>query len=80
MCFKKDESLNISLAIEKVNQTLYQMRESITLTSDVLTNLEELVEILQRSEEEYKGLSNYKKAIKLFEVFRMLSDANICTM
>jgi hypothetical protein len=29
---------------------------------------------------EYEGLSNYQKTIKLFEVFRMLSDSNICTM
>jgi len=50
------------------------------VNSNIISSLEELRYLLQQSETEYGRLSSYQKTIKLFEVFRMLSDANICTM
>jgi hypothetical protein len=29
-------------------------------------------------DEEYPKISNYKKTIKLFELYRMLSDSGLC--
>ncbi|MBQ7074887.1 hypothetical protein IJM86_07790 [bacterium] len=68
------------MAIEKIDNLIIQIGNSTNTTSDIVNNFEELKGVLQKMDTEYEGLSNYQKTIKLFEVFRMLSDANICTM
>ena len=80
LCFKTDEELDIALALKKVQELLNQIGHSETVNSNIISSLEELRYLLQQSETEYGRLSSYQKTIKLFEVFRMLSDANICTM
>jgi len=80
LCFKNDEELDIALALKKVQELLNQIGHSETVNSNIISSLEELRYLLQQSETEYGRLSSYQKTIKLFEVFRMLTDANICTM
>jgi hypothetical protein len=41
-------------------------------------NLRELQWIIQQLDKDFPKLSNYKKTIKLFELYRMLSDAGLC--
>ncbi|MFA6256436.1 MAG: hypothetical protein WC606_04595 [Candidatus Absconditabacterales bacterium] len=41
-------------------------------------NLRELQGIIQQLDKDFPKLSNYKKTIKLFELYRMLSDAGLC--
>ena len=41
-------------------------------------NLRELKGLVQQLDTDYSTLSNYKKTIKLFELYRMLSDAGLC--
>lgn len=42
------------------------------------TSMEELESIIDEIEKNYNQLSNYQKVIKLFELWRMLNDANLC--
>jgi len=41
-------------------------------------NLRELKGIVDQLNTDFPTLSNYKKTIKLFELYRMLSDAGLC--
>lgn len=80
ICFKEEIALDFPLAIEKIDDLILQIGNSTNTTSDIVNNFEELKWILQKMDETYVGLSNYQKTIKIFELFRMLTDANICTM
>lgn len=80
ICFKEETPIDIPFAIEKIDELILQIGNSTNTTSDIVNNFEELKAVLQKMDESYAGLSNYQKTIKIFEVFRMLTDANICTM
>jgi hypothetical protein len=82
LCFwtHEDESTFLSpeLAIEKVDQSILQLGSNLRL-SNVINDLEELNQLFGAIQEEYSTLNNYQKTIKLFEIFRMLKDINLCT-
>ena len=42
------------------------------------SNLRELKGIIENIEREYNNLSNNQKIIKLFEIYRMMNDNNLC--
>jgi hypothetical protein len=78
LCFWNGSEQEISpeLALNRVNETIssyWWEREYKNVSS--LWELQKLFETIQN---EYEGLSNYDKMIKLFEIWRMMNDANLC--
>lgn len=83
LCFWMDEDgqipLTPELAIDKVDQSILQLWSNLQL-SNIINDLEELHQLFGIIQEDYLELNNYQKTIKLFEIFRMLKDANLCTV
>jgi hypothetical protein len=78
MCFWNNTNQIISpdIAISRVNEfivSLWGNREFSNVSA-----LWELKGLLENIQKEYNALSNYDKMVKLFEIRRMLNDANLC--
>ena len=78
LCFwnGSDQEISPELALNRVNETISSYgweREYKNVSS--LWELQNLFETIQK---EYDGLNNYDKMIKLFEIWRMMNDANLC--
>ena len=84
LCFREGEGgpvtpVSPEIALSRVNQNLISLGSGNTLQfSNVIGDLEELQQLFTNIQAEYPGLSNYKKTIRLFEVFRMLKESNLC--
>lgn len=61
--------------IEKIGQ---ETTDSIMSEAIQANYLRELEGILKKIDKEYDKLSNYNKIIRIFEINRMLEDANLC--
>jgi hypothetical protein len=80
LCFgNQDTSLLISpeIALERVNASILQLGSNLQF-SNIINDLEELSHVFSTTQTTYGTLTNYQKSIKLFEIFRMLRDANLC--
>lgn len=80
LCFGNNANMQITpdTALKTVQSTLSaiwsaEWNESVNASS--LTELEMLVQDIQAR---YGWMSNYDKMVKLFELWRMLNDANLC--
>ena len=78
LCFwnNSDQKISPDTAAQYVDNAislLWQNREYSNVSS--LLELQSLFASLQES---YNGMSNYDKMIKLFEIRRMMNDANLC--
>lgn len=60
--------------VDEVMLALWWSREYLNVST-----LWELKWLLQKIQEWYNNMSNYEKMIKLFEIWRMMNDANLCT-
>jgi len=79
-CFQEDLELTADLALSKLD--LYMATIS-NLTSEFATKwqeLDNLKRLITDIQTKYIQLSNYDKIIKLFEIWRMLSDSSICSI
>jgi hypothetical protein len=80
LCFGKQEDspqISLEMALERVNASMFQLGSNLQF-SNVINDLEELNQIFTEMQTDYSTLTNYQKSIKLFEIFRMLRDANLC--
>ena len=75
LCFwnATDQQLSPDLALKRVSETIagkwwYQN----------VSSLWELQLVFESVQEDYEKMSNYDKMIKLFEIRRMMNDANLC--
>ena len=80
LCFgsTSSQTMSVELALSRVNQTissLWGSDDNINVSS--LWELEWVFEDIQK---DYENLTNYNKMIKLFEIWRMLNDANLCNV
>lgn len=80
LCFGKwsEQSISVDMALSRVNQmisSLWGSDDNINVSS--LWELEWVFKILETN---YAELTNYDKMIKLFEIWRMLNDANLCNV
>ena len=80
LCFgaNSDQVVSPDVALSRINDTiasLWWTDENINVSA-----LWELQWIFSNVVEEYEGLSNYNKMIKLFELWRMMNDANLCNV
>ena len=78
MCFgnNSDQKISPDLALSRVNDkiaSLWWLNESVNVLS--LWELQWLFTDIQSS---YNGMSKYNKMVKLFELWRMMNDANLC--
>ncbi|MCF7834925.1 hypothetical protein K9M48_02620 [Candidatus Gracilibacteria bacterium] len=78
-CFGEGISLNITLASNKVSEYINKLSGINDLDFKKSKNLRELDSIFKDIDTEYESLTNYNKIIKLFEIYRMLDDASLCT-
>ena len=78
LCFWEWGNNNLSpdVALSRVNnriESLWWMDSSVNVSS-----LWELHDLFSTIQENYGWMSNYHKMIKLFELWRMLKDSNLC--
>ena len=87
LCFweKSDNVISPESAILRINDTISSLWWSDTIsslwwsgTNVNVSALWELQWILTSIQSDYEKQTNYNKMIKLFEIWRMLNDANLC--
>lgn len=67
--------------IDLVNEVVDKYSQGdLFLDSSMLRDLQELKEIFTEIWRNFNGLSNFNKAKRYFEIYRMLRDANLCTV
>lgn len=66
-------------ALKIINNTLVNLWDISQSNNYNTSNLRELKTIIENIEKEYWNLTNYNKVIRLFEVYRMLQDWNLCS-
>lgn len=65
-------------ALKKINSTLINIWNIAQINTSNTSSLRELQSIIDQIDQTYQKLTNYKKTIKLFEIYRMLQDWNLC--
>ena len=78
LCFWNDSDIHISpsLALDRVKSTIAAYWEDREYRNAFL--LLELQDLFTDIQETYDGLTDYKKMIKLFEIWRMMNEGNLC--
>lgn len=77
-CFNADIVLDPTTSMQKIEETLLQISDVNKLDTTKTKNLWDLKDIIQHAITDYPTFTNYQKTIKLFELYRMLHDANVC--
>ena len=79
LCFWNTSTNEISpeFAIEHIEKTM-STSDWWDLKYSNISSLLELQWLLTSIQKSYNGMSNYDKMIKLFEIWRMMNDANLC--
>lgn len=72
-CFGNDDILSPSLAISVIGKTS-QNEDTKDGNGSNISRTNDLTAILENIEKEYADANNYKKTIRLFEVYRMLNE------
>ncbi len=77
LCFEKasNQVMSPDAALNRVNETIASLWQEWNVNISALMELQWIFTTVQ---EEYKDLTNYGKMIKLFELWRMLNDGNLC--
>ena len=78
LCFwnSSDQPISPDLALKRVNDTISSYGWEREYTN--VSSLWELQALFENINNNYEKLNNYDKMIKLFEIWRMLNDANLC--
>lgn len=77
-CLWEDKALTIQDWLNLIQSAIVRLSDLSKVDKSYGDNLWELKEIVEELDATYPELSNYKKTIKLFELYRMLSDAGLC--
>jgi hypothetical protein len=82
LCFwnTSDQQISPELALNRVNDTIssYGWEREGKSEYKNMSSLWELQRIFEWIQKNYDKMSNYDKMIKLFEIRRMMNDANLC--
>jgi hypothetical protein len=78
LCLGTWTVLDSNIAISKIDEYIKKISGISSTDFGRSKNLRELSNILKDIGEQYPNMSNYKKIIKLFEIYRMLNDSNLC--
>ena len=78
LCFwnTSDQKITPDEAYKQVDAALTSLWENREYSN--VSSLWELQTLFSNIKNSYKDLSNYDKMIKLFEIWRMMNDANLC--
>lgn len=77
-CFGEWIVLDAGVASKKVDDYINKLSWISDLDFGKSKSMRELNDILKKIESDYGTLTNYNKIIELFEIYRMLSDSNLC--
>lgn len=78
-CFWWDDKvLSIQVALDLITSTLKKLSSFDKIDKSQNDNLWQLKNLLEKINSDYPNLTNYKKVIKLFEIYRMIDDAGLC--
>lgn len=77
-CFVTDTSMNPDNALKYLQENTKQFGSIATLSNEKSKDLTDLSLIFMAVQKDYQALPRYKKAVKLFELYRMLDDAGLC--
>ena len=78
LCFwsSSEQKMSPDLALQYVDEAIISLWWSREYSN--VSALWELQALFTKIKESYNGMSNYDKMIKLFEIRRMMNDANLC--
>ena len=71
-------ALTPKVAIDTIETRLVNIWNTVKIDAYSTSNLIELESIIQDIEKNFNSLSNYNKIIKLFEIYRMMKEWNLC--
>lgn len=78
-CFvTTDTPMNPDNALKYLQENTKQFGSIATLSNEKSKDLTDLSLLFANVQKEYTALPRYKKAVKLFELYRMLDDAGLC--
>ena len=72
------QKLTPTAAVQNIESKLTNIWNTVKFDSYSTSNLLELDGIIKEIESNYDTLSNYNKVIKLFEIYRMMKEWNVC--
>jgi len=77
-CLGENRPLTVQDGLNLIQSAIVKLSDVNKIDKSYSDNLRELQWIIQQLDTDYPTLSNYKKTIKLFELYRMLYDAGLC--
>lgn len=80
LCFQDKTSVTSSYGLLVVNKLIDQLGQQDAINAKRSTQLNDMLLYLKKIDGEYEGLTNYKKVIRLFEVYRTLQESNACDL
>jgi len=77
-CFGEDKMISVDQALVLVNDAIVKQSDAAGADRSKTEDLWQLKTILDGIVIEYPNISNYKKIVRLFEMWRMLDDSSLC--
>jgi hypothetical protein len=77
-CLGEAKPLTTQDGINMIQTAIMKLSDVNKIDKSYGDNLRELKGLIEQLDKDFPTLSNYKKTIKLFELYRMLSDAGLC--
>lgn len=77
-CLGENKMLTTQEGNAMIQSAIMKLSDVNKIDKSYADNLRELQGIVQQLDKDFPTLGNYKKTIKLFELYRMLSDAGLC--
>ncbi len=77
-CLGENKALTTQDGLNLIQAAIVKLSDLSRVDKSYGDNLWELKSLIEQLDKDYPTLSNYKKTIKLFELYRMLSDAGLC--
>ena len=77
-CLWENKPLTTQDGLNVIQSAIVKLSDINKIDKTYGDSLRELQGIVQQLDKDFSTLGNYKKTIKLFELYRMLSDAGLC--
>lgn len=77
-CFADNKILSPEEVLNTINETIRKKSDLIEENQTKTNSIRDLKTIIENISTNYEWLSNYKKTIKLFEMYRMLNENGLC--
>ncbi len=77
-CLGENKPLTTQDGLNLTQNAIMKLSDLTKIDKSYGDNLRELKWLIEQLDKEFPWLSNYKKTIKLFELYRMLYDAGLC--